>query len=63
MSEKGYVFDLFGHVGDVMRGGGVASDIRFAILEEFEKAGIELPMDPAMIRAGHTRPSPRPRKA
>ena len=63
MSEKGYVFDLFGHVGDVMRGGGVASDIRFAILEAFKEAGVELPMDPAMIRAGHTRPPPRPRKA
>ncbi|MGE3831409.1 MAG: mechanosensitive ion channel family protein, partial [Parvibaculaceae bacterium] len=52
ISEKGYTFDLFAHVGDVMRGGGVASDIRFAVLEAFEEAGIELPIDPALVKAG-----------
>jgi potassium-dependent mechanosensitive channel len=63
VSEKGYTFDLFAHVGDVMRGGGVASDIRFAILEAFKQAGIDLPMDPAMMRVVPPRAPARSRKA
>jgi small-conductance mechanosensitive channel len=40
---QGYVFDLRAFVGDIMSGGVVASDIRFAILAAFKENGIDMP--------------------
>ncbi|WP_119391730.1 DUF3772 domain-containing protein [Taklimakanibacter lacteus] len=40
---QGYIFDLRAFVGDIMSGGVVASDIRFAILAAFKENGIDMP--------------------
>ncbi len=60
---QGYIFDLKAFVGDIMSGGVVASDIRFAILAAFKENGIELPTLVRDVPVGEAQPPVAPVKA
>ena len=60
---QGYIFDLRAFVGDIMSGGVVASDIRFAILAAFKDVGIDLPTVARDVPIGETEGAAKPAKA
>lgn len=60
---QGYIFDLRAFVGDIMSGGVVASDIRFAILAAFKEVGIDLPTVARDVPIGETEGAAKPAKA
>ncbi|CAN5505753.1 mechanosensitive ion channel family protein [soil metagenome] len=50
ITETSLVFQLFAYVGDILNGGKVASDLRYALLAAFAANGISLP---SLVREVH----------